>query len=111
MTNTTQTHPAYVLSALANGYRFECHCGELHRSYASATQCRKCRKYLTGPYAAPVRLTGDYATDAAQQAAVFATHKAKHAKFDAAQAARQAEFKAKVEALGLDPERYAYLAS
>ena len=36
---------AYVMDAVARGYRFECSCGELSKTIAIARACRKCRTY------------------------------------------------------------------
>lgn len=33
-------------SAVADGFCFECGCGEIHRSASGAWGCRKCRDYL-----------------------------------------------------------------
>ena len=33
-------------SAISRGYPWECACGEMHRSFESARNCRKCRQYL-----------------------------------------------------------------
>ena len=40
------TVPAYVLESAANGYPFECGCGEMYKSDIAAICCRKCRTYL-----------------------------------------------------------------
>lgn len=37
----------YYMSCLANGYRYECTCGELHCEEGSAWECRECRLCLT----------------------------------------------------------------
>ena len=37
----------YYMSCLANGYRYECTCGELHCEEGSAWDCRECRLCLT----------------------------------------------------------------
>jgi|2_EtaG_2_1085320.scaffolds.fasta_scaffold126009_1 hypothetical protein len=112
------THPTYILSAIADGYRFECACGELSNSYAAADACRKCRVYVGHVHADPVELTGDFAADNAARDAVEQPSEAEIQAYAVAwQAARDAEkaaelkaFRAKVASLGLDPEKYAYLA-
>ena len=46
MTNATSTHlTAYMVSAIADGYVYECSCGELYREVGHAMTCRKCRNY------------------------------------------------------------------
>ena len=35
----------YIADAIADGYAFECSCGELYNSVAAAASCRKCRNY------------------------------------------------------------------
>lgn len=37
----------YQVAAIAEGYAFECGCGELYNSIPAAWGCRKCRKYLS----------------------------------------------------------------
>ena len=37
----------YQLRAIADGYTYECGCGELYNSVGAAWECRKCRKYLS----------------------------------------------------------------
>ena len=39
------TQSPYIVKAIANGYNFECSCGELYKSVAIARACRKCRTY------------------------------------------------------------------
>jgi hypothetical protein len=36
----------YQIEAIANGFSWECACGELFREMVQAKNCRKCRKYL-----------------------------------------------------------------
>lgn len=51
MTTSTATFlPAYVLNAVADGYCYECSCGELYNSVAAAYSCRKCRNYSVFGY-------------------------------------------------------------
>lgn len=38
--------PHYAAS-IADGYVYECGCGELYREVSHARNCRKCRVYLT----------------------------------------------------------------
>ena len=48
MTNAPATTAAlsdYLVRAIADGYVFECSCGELHNTFNSAKHCRKCRVY------------------------------------------------------------------
>ena len=40
----------YHMSAIEDGYRFECACGELYNSVAAASTCRKCRNYCVFGY-------------------------------------------------------------
>ena len=65
MSNTTSTLPTYVINAIANGYRFECPCGELLRTVELARTCRKCRKYSYFP--------GRYVTNRETDELVFGT--------------------------------------
>ena len=47
MTNATFTItpvPSFRTEAIAEGYVFECSCGELYNNIAAASSCRKCRK-------------------------------------------------------------------
>jgi hypothetical protein len=37
----------YQIAAIAEGYAFECGCGELYKRSDDAWSCRKCRKYLS----------------------------------------------------------------
>lgn len=37
----------YQIRAIAEGYAFECGCGELYNRPDAAWGCRKCRKYLS----------------------------------------------------------------
>jgi hypothetical protein len=46
MSNAINTVPAYILESAANGYPFECGCGEMYKSDVAAISCRKCRTYL-----------------------------------------------------------------
>ena len=51
MTNAAiTTAPAYITSAIATGYVYECTCGELYNSVAAAFSCRKCRNYCAFGY-------------------------------------------------------------
>ena len=51
MTFTSNTQvPSYLKSAIADGYIFECSCGELYNSVQAATSCRKCRDYCVFGY-------------------------------------------------------------
>ena len=65
MSNSNSSLPTYVIDAIANGYSFECPCGELLRSVAAARTCRKCRKYS--------HFAGRYVLDAATGEVVFGT--------------------------------------
>jgi hypothetical protein len=38
-------NPDYRTSAIADGYIYECSCGELYRAVGVAKHCRKCRTY------------------------------------------------------------------
>ena len=40
------TQSSYIVKAIANGYNFECSCGELYKSMEVARACRKCRTYV-----------------------------------------------------------------
>lgn len=40
----------YHMSAIEDGYRFECACGELFNCVAAASTCRKCRNYCVFGY-------------------------------------------------------------
>ncbi len=42
--------PAYRESAIADGYKFECSCGELYNCWVAASSCRKCRNYCVFGY-------------------------------------------------------------
>jgi hypothetical protein len=44
------TVPAYITSAIADGYIYECACGELYKMAAGALCCRKCRNYCAFGY-------------------------------------------------------------
>ena len=37
--------PNYIADSIAEGFCFECSCGELYSSVAAAASCRKCRNY------------------------------------------------------------------
>ena len=51
MTTSTATFvPAYVLNAVADGYCYECSCGELYSSVSGAYSCWKCRNYSVFGY-------------------------------------------------------------
>ena len=50
MTNATSTHSSYIVAAVADGYFFECTCGELYKTVESAAHCRKCRTYSIWGY-------------------------------------------------------------
>ena len=47
---TVTTVPAYLTSAIADGYIYECACGELYKMAAGALCCRKCRNYCVFGY-------------------------------------------------------------
>ena len=36
---------SYIADSIAEGFFFECSCGELYSSVAAAASCRKCRSY------------------------------------------------------------------
>lgn len=38
--------PSHYAEAIANGFFWECDCGEIHRTEQGARNCRKCRDYL-----------------------------------------------------------------
>ncbi len=42
--------PAYRASAIADGYKYECSCGELFNCWMAASSCRKCRNYCVFGY-------------------------------------------------------------
>jgi len=42
--------PAYRQSAIADGFVYECSCGELYSSVDAAYSCRKCRTYCVFGY-------------------------------------------------------------
>ena len=44
------TAPEYIASAIADGYVYECSCGELYKMAAAALCCRKCRTYCAFGY-------------------------------------------------------------
>ena len=48
MSTSTENTPHYT-RAIAQGYFYECPCGELHREIRGACLCRKCRVYLVEP--------------------------------------------------------------
>ena len=51
MTNAVFTAvPAFTTSAIADGYVYECSCGELYNSVSAALSCRKCRNYCVFGY-------------------------------------------------------------
>jgi len=52
MTNAVifTTAPQYIASAIADGYVYECSCGELYKMAAAALCCRKCRNYCAFGY-------------------------------------------------------------
>ena len=53
MTNATFTLtpvPSFRTEAIADGYVFECSCGELYNNVAAAYSCRKCRNYCVFGY-------------------------------------------------------------
>ena len=37
--------PSYIIDSIAEGFFFECSCGEQYNSVAAAASCRKCRSY------------------------------------------------------------------
>ena len=37
--------PSYITDSIAEGFFFECCCGEQYNSVAAAASCRKCRSY------------------------------------------------------------------
>jgi len=39
--------PEHIVEAVAEGFPWECPCGEMHRNEESAAICRKCREYLS----------------------------------------------------------------
>ncbi len=45
---TTHTISSFGARMIANGYPFECACGEHHKTAQSAIQCSKCRVYASG---------------------------------------------------------------
>jgi hypothetical protein len=50
MTTTLTPVPSYREAAIADGYVYECSCGELYNSVAAAKLCRKCRNYCVFGY-------------------------------------------------------------
>ena len=48
--NTATPEPSYLADAIAEGYVFECACGELYSSVHAAVRCRKCRNYCVFGY-------------------------------------------------------------
>ena len=53
MTNATFTLtpvPSFRTEAIADGYVFECSCGELYNRVEAAYSCRKCRNYCVFGY-------------------------------------------------------------
>ena len=51
MTNAVFTAvPAFITSAIADGYVYECSCGELYSDVSAALSCRKCRNYCVFGY-------------------------------------------------------------
>lgn len=53
MSNATSTLtpvPSYRESAIADGFVYECSCGELYSSVDAAYSCRKCRNYCVFGY-------------------------------------------------------------
>jgi hypothetical protein len=45
MTATLTPVPSYREAAIADGYKYECSCGELFNCVVAADRCRKCRNY------------------------------------------------------------------
>ena len=45
----------YISDSIANGYYFECSCGELYNSVSAAIRCRKCRNYHVFGYCTHVK--------------------------------------------------------
>lgn len=42
--------PSYLADSIAEGFCFECSCGELYSSVTAAAGCRKCRNYCVFGY-------------------------------------------------------------
>ena len=42
--------PSYIADSIAEGFCFECSCGELYSSVTAAVGCRKCRSYCVFGY-------------------------------------------------------------
>lgn len=54
----------YKIEAIADGYVFECSCGELYNDLHAAWLCRKCPKYIGSPCSQVVNIeTGETHTD------------------------------------------------
>lgn len=43
---TAKKIPSHYASSIADGFFWECACGEIYRTQQSAKICRKCRDYL-----------------------------------------------------------------
>jgi len=65
----------YQLSAINDGYCYECPCGELLNSISAAVYCRKCRKYS----ASPGRFVIDIRTNEVVFGSLPSKEEAKHA--------------------------------
>ena len=50
MTSILAPVPSYRESAIADGFVFECSCGELYNDVNAAYSCRKCRNYCVFGY-------------------------------------------------------------
>ena len=50
MTATLTPVPSYREAAIADGYVYECSCGELYNHITAAKLCRKCRNYCVFGY-------------------------------------------------------------
>ena len=51
MTNAVfTTIPTFITDAIADGYVYECSCGELYNDVSAALSCRKCRNYCVFGY-------------------------------------------------------------
>ena len=44
------TIPTFITDAIADGYVYECSCGELYNDVSAALSCRKCRNYCVFGY-------------------------------------------------------------
>ena len=55
MTAVATPVSSYLANSIAEGFFFECSCGELYSSVAAAASCRKCRSYCVFGYCTHVK--------------------------------------------------------